>query len=98
MTERIESGGRVITVTERAKEELKAILIASEADSDEGLRLLPSPDGRFVLALDSELLGDQVVEYEGYKVLLVGIEYFKILDGKTVDCQDTQHGMVLFVR
>jgi hypothetical protein len=27
-----------------------------------------------------------MVEYEGSKVLLVGIEYLKILDGKKVGC------------
>jgi len=88
----------MITVTERAKEELKAILVASGADPEEGLRLLPGLDGVCVLALDNELSGDQVVEYEGYKVLLVGIEYLQILDGKTVDCRDTRDGTVLFVR
>ena len=87
-----------MTVTKRAKEELKAILIANGAGPDKGLRLLPSPDGRFVLTLDTELAGDQVVEYEGYKVLLIGIEYFKTFDRKTVDCQNTVDGTVLFVR
>lgn len=88
----------MITVTERAKEELKAILVAIGADPEEGLRLLPRQDGVYVLDLDTELSGDQVVEYEDYKVLLVGIEYFEILDGKTVDCRDTRDGTVLFVR
>ena len=88
----------MITVTECAKEELKALLIDSGAGPDEGLRLLPSPDGVLVLALDTELSGDQVIEYEGYKVLLVGIEYSKLFEAKTVDCQDTVDGTVLFVR
>ena len=88
----------MITVTEDAKRVLKNILIDSEADPEKGLRLLPSPDGKFVLALDTELHGDLVIEYEGYKVLLIGIEYVKILDGKTIDCQATEVGAVLFVR
>ena len=88
----------MITVTEHAKEELEAILLSHEAEPDEGLRLLPSPDGRFALMLDTELSGDQVVEYEGSKVLLIGLEYLKILDGKTVDCRDTEDGTVLFVQ
>ena len=88
----------MITLTEHAKEILKSILIAAEAEPDEGLRLMPSPDGRFVLSLDTELSGDLVVEYEGYKVLLIGIEYFNILNGKTVGCCDTDNGAVLFVR
>ena len=85
----------MITVTERAKKELKGLLITSGAGPDEGLRLLPEPGGRFILGIDTEMSGDQVVEYEGYKVLLVGIEYFQTLDGKTVDCQETIEGTVL---
>lgn len=88
----------MVAVTESAKQQLKYILIVSEADPDEGLRLLSSPDGVFVLALDTGMSGDQMVEYEGSKVLLVGIEYLRILEGKTVDCRGTRHGMVLFVR
>lgn len=88
----------MISVTEHAMNVLKTILIAMEADPDEGLRLLPSPDGEFVLALDSQLPGDQVVEHEGFKVLLIGIEYFRFLNGKTVDCLETEDGDVLFVR
>ncbi len=88
----------MIAVTERAKEELKMMLIASEAGPEKGLRLLPRPDGLFILTLDSELPGDQVVEYEGFKVLLVGIEYSKLLDGKTVECQDIEYETALFVR
>ena len=48
----------MISVTEHAKQVLKSILIDMEADPDEGLRLLPSPNGKFVLALDSPLSGD----------------------------------------
>jgi len=88
----------VLTVTERAKRELRSILIANEPDLDEGLRLLPFPNGECALTLDTEMAGDHVVEYEGYKVLLVGIEYFKLFDTKTVDCQDTAEGAVLFVK
>ena len=88
----------MITVSERAKKVLKAILIASEADPEKGLRLMPHPEGRFLLTLDSELRGDLVIEYEGYKVLLIGIEYLRILEGKTVDCRATEDGAVLFVQ
>lgn len=88
----------MISVTEHAKNVLKTLLIDMEAGPDEGLRLLPSPGGEFVLTLDSPLPADQVVGYEGFKVLLVGIEYFRLLDGKTVDCLETEDGEVLFVR
>jgi len=88
----------MITVTDRAKEELKAILIASEAGPDEGLRLLLTAEGKFMLSLGTELHGDLVVEYEGAKVLLVGLEYLRMLDGITVDCHNADDEPVLFVR
>lgn len=91
-------GDGVITVTEDAKKVLKTVLITAEAGPDEGLRLLPTPDGKFVLAIDTELSGDQVVEYEGFRVLLVGIEYHRDLEGRTVDCQYTKGEPILFVR
>ena len=87
----------VITITERAKEELREVLTAAEAESNEGLRLLPTSEGVFELMLDTEMSGDLVIEYEGYKVLLIGLEYFKWLNGKTLDCSDTEVGAVLFV-
>ena len=88
----------MITITERAKEELKDVLFAAESEPYEGLRLLPTSEGVFELMLDTELSGDLVVEHEGYKVLLIGIEYCKILNGKTVGCCDTEDGAILFVR
>lgn len=87
----------MITVTERAKEELKDMLVAAEAEPYEGLRLLPTSDGVFELMLDTEMSGDLVVEHEGYKVLLIGLEYFRSLNGKTLDCSDTEVGAILFV-
>ena len=88
----------MIAVTDRAKEVLKTILMATEADPDKRLRILPSAGGTFVLTVDSELSGDQVVEFEGRKVLLVGIEYFRIFAGATLDCRDTEDGAILFIR
>lgn len=88
----------MIAVTERAKKELKTRLVASGADPDEGLRLLPRPKEPFVLVIDNQLPADQVVGYEGYKVLLLGIEYFNILDGTVLDCHDTKDGPVLFLK
>jgi Fe-S cluster assembly iron-binding protein IscA len=88
----------VITVTERAKEKLKDVLTAAEAEPYEGLRLLPTSNNTFGFILDTEMLGDLVIEYEGYKVLLIGLEYLKLLDGKTLDYRETEVGPVLFMR
>ena len=88
----------MVRVTERAAKELKAKLERRGAYPEEGLRLLPTPGDKFVLLVDSQLSGDQVVEYEGRKVLLIGIEYLRVLKGLTIDCHDTQEGPVLFTR
>jgi hypothetical protein len=88
----------MIKVTEDAMQILKTILVAAEAGPEEGLRLLPTPDGTFALAIDTELSGDQVVEYEGLKVLLVGVEYLKVLSSRTIDCDHSREEPVLFVR
>jgi hypothetical protein len=87
----------VIAVTDRAKEELKDVLVTAEAEPYQGLRLLPRSEEVFELMLDTEMTGDLVIEHEGYKVLLIGLEYFKWLNGKTIDCSDTEVGAVLFV-
>ena len=88
----------MITVTENAKKELKEILEAAGAGPDEGLRLFPTENDKYILGLDTEMSADQVVDYEGYKVLLVGVEYYRLLDGKIIDCLNTENGITLFVQ
>ena len=88
----------MIKATEDAMKLLKIILIAAEAEPNEGLRLLPTSSGQFLLAIDKELAGDKVIEYDGFKVLLVGIEYFNTINGKTIDCDYSMNESVLFVR
>ena len=86
-----------VGVTERAEKELKTMLITADAEPDQGLRLLPVPDGRYMLALDTELSGDQVVEYEGAKALLVAPELASVVEGVTLDVQDTPEGSKLVI-
>jgi Fe-S cluster assembly iron-binding protein IscA len=88
----------MVTVTERAASELRTQLLALTSDPEIGLRLLPAIGGRFMLILDTEQSGDQVVEHQGSKVLLIGIEYLRALEGFTIECYDTQEGPVLFVK
>jgi len=87
----------VVNVTERAKDVLRKKLIACGAGPEEGLRLYPRSNGSFVLSIDTELSGDQVVKHCGYKVLLIGVKYLRMLDGATVDCRDEEDGHILFV-
>ena len=88
----------MVTVTERAHEELKKILLAADISEPEiGLRLTPTEPGQLGLIPDNEREGDQVVEYEGSKVLLVGTELTESLEGITIDCQDTPEGPRLII-
>lgn len=87
----------MVTVTEEAAKELRAQLLAATSNPEIGLRLMPALGGRFMLTLDTEQSGDQVVEHQGAKVLLIGIEYLRALEGCVIDCYDTREGAVLFV-
>ena len=85
----------MLTVTERAKQQLKQILSNSVGEPDVALRMSPSGPGEFGLALDKEKEGDQVVEHEGSRVLLVGSEVADLLEGWTIDCRETAEGPLL---
>ena len=83
----------MVTVTERAREELGSILAAASiAGPEVGLRLTTTAPGQFNLTTDTEREADRVVEHEGSKVLLVGTELTEFLEGVTIDCQDSPEG------
>ena len=88
----------MVIVTEGAKQELRRVLASANVDDPEvGLRLVASAPRAFSLALDKEHEGDQVVEHEGAKVLLVGQELSQALEGVTIDCQETSEGTRLTI-
>ena len=82
----------VIEVSERAKQELKRILMDHVDNPQAGLRLTASEPSQFGLGLDVEMPGDEVVEHEGAKVLLVTKEVAESLQGITMDVQETSGG------
>jgi Fe-S cluster assembly iron-binding protein IscA len=82
----------MVEVTERAREELKKTLDAQSPQPQHGLRLaLVGPD-EFGLGVDSEKDGDQVVQHEGSKVLMVQGALSQQLDGVTIDIHETEAG------
>jgi len=89
---------KMLNVTDDAKQRLKEQLQTHTEDPDVGARLVVQANGQFGLVADRETPGDQVVEYDGLKVLLVGQESAAHVDGKTLDLQDTIHGKKLVVR
>jgi Fe-S cluster assembly iron-binding protein IscA len=87
----------MLTVTDRAKQLLKETLTVYGDDPEVCLRLSVKSPGRFGLGLDSEVEGDQVVEHEGKKVLLVAPELAPMVERVTLDVQDTSDGPKLVV-
>jgi Fe-S cluster assembly iron-binding protein IscA len=81
----------MVTVTERAAQELKEILEAQAVEPEQVLRLVREAQG-FSLRLDKESAGDEVVESEGATILLVDEQLSPIVDGAVVDCIDTPEG------
>ncbi|HEY82972.1 MAG TPA: hypothetical protein G4O01_06770 [Dehalococcoidia bacterium] len=82
----------MVGVTERARQELKRILLENVDNPQAGLRLIADESGRLGLGMDVEMPGDQVVEYEGSKVLLVETELAARLEGVSIDVDDTPDG------
>jgi Fe-S cluster assembly iron-binding protein IscA len=83
----------MLTITEAAKQKLKATLLANTDDFNNGLRLKVKSPGRIGLVLDKPSSSDTVIEYEGLKVLLIENEVGKLFNKSTLDLHksgDTQ--------
>ncbi len=83
----------MLAVTDLAKEELKKILFQKVDHPLAGIRLIrgEQPDS-FGLTIDIEIPGDDVVEFNGSKVLIVDHELSKDLDGNILDIEDATQG------
>ena len=85
----------MLTVTEGAKEKLKSRLLRLKTDSERTIRLVPSSKkpGKWKMIWDKERPEDQVVESnDGMKILLVGAELVRAVDGMVVDFRTTAEG------
>jgi Fe-S cluster assembly iron-binding protein IscA len=78
----------VINVTQRAGKELMKILNSHVDNWYARLRLVSRGEGRIGLGIDIEMPGDEVVECEGTRVLVVARELAASLDGVTIDAED----------
>ncbi|HEX78353.1 MAG TPA: hypothetical protein G4O03_08130 [Dehalococcoidia bacterium] len=85
----------MLKVTALAAEKLKEAIQARTTDPELGIRLIPSPSkpNRLEMTLDREKEGDQVVESEGVKILLLSPELAPALEGMIIDCQETPQGV-----
>jgi len=87
---------KLLTVTDSAKELLKETLLGNTDDPEIGIRLRVGP-GKLGLVLGREAEGDQIVEHDGLKVLLVGQELATILELVTLNVRDTPDGPELIL-
>jgi Fe-S cluster assembly iron-binding protein IscA len=85
----------MLTVTTTAKEKFKEALQKRTTDPEIAIRIVSSPSNpnRLELVLDKEKEGDQVVETEeGRKVLLIGSDLFSAVEEMILDYKETSEG------
>ncbi len=86
----------MVTVTDRAKEELRRILDTSSLDSGKLLRLATPPvwtgEGDFGVVIDEEGDQDYAVDFQGLKVLLVDADLAQRLSTSVLDFKDSPDG------
>ena len=87
----------MIHVTEQAKVELRKLLDTSVDWPGARLRLLDRGRGKLGLGIDIEGESDQVVVYEGEKVLVVEDDLASRLDCITLDVDVTEEGAELVI-
>jgi Fe-S cluster assembly iron-binding protein IscA len=85
----------MLTVTAVAKEKLKSRLLRLNRGSETTIRLIPSTKdlGKWKMIWDKEKGEDQVVESEdGIKILLIGADLDRAMEGMVVDFRTTPEG------
>jgi len=87
----------MINVTERAKQELRELLSKKVNWPGAHFRLMDRGQGKLGLGIDMEARGDQSIEYEGVKVLIVEPGLASNLKGVTIDVDDTPAGSELVI-
>jgi Fe-S cluster assembly iron-binding protein IscA len=82
----------MLTVTAKAKEKLRELLEKRATELEVVMRIIHSPSNpeQLEFVMDKEKEGDQVVESEdGRKVLLIGPDLASSLVGMVIDYQET---------
>jgi Fe-S cluster assembly iron-binding protein IscA len=87
----------MLSVSEKAAGLLLESLEASNTEEAQVLRLVRMAEG-LGLAVDEEREGDQVVEHEERKVLVIEPAISQALDGATIDAVDTPEGQRLTIQ
>ncbi len=87
----------MVNVTERAKQELKKLLARKVDWPEARLRLMDRGKGIIGLGIDIEAPGDQIIEFDGKKVLICEHRLATRLKGITIDVDDTSKGARLVI-
>ena len=87
----------MINVTERAKQELKRLHDAYVDWPGGRLRVMDRGQGKLGLGIDLEEPDDQIVEYEGARLLTVEPGIAHRLRRVTIDVNDTPEGTELVI-
>jgi hypothetical protein len=75
-----------MTVTERACEMLTTILHATQAAEEESIRLDLSSTAAG-LRIDREMIGDEIVEFDGKRILLLDVYTAETVARHVLDCE-----------
>ena len=87
----------MVNVTERAKQELNRLLTQNVDWPEARLRIMDRGQGNIGLGIDIEAPGDQIVEYDGRRVLICEPVLATSLKGITLDIDDTPEGAELVI-
>ena len=81
-------------MTAPTTEKIRKDLQAAATEPEVAIRLTPSPSmlNRIEMVLDKGKEGEQVVESEGVKILLLDPEIAKALGGMVIDYEQTPQG------
>lgn len=88
----------MIEITDAAKVELKRILDENSQDPSMLLRLTAGPDGSLGLILDKAAQGDNLFEHDGITVLAIEEGLAGMMNGISMDIEDTDEGPMLTFR
>ncbi len=88
----------MLNVTARAKETLAQMKASANVNDPEiGLRLEAESAGGFGLFPDRQKPGDQIVEHDGSKVLLIDDRLAEALTDARIDCKTTGENTQLVI-
>ncbi len=73
---------------------MREVIQARVKDHELGIRLILSPSNpnQLKMTLDKEKEGDQAVESEGLKILLLSPEIATAVEGMVIDCREIPEG------